>query len=70
MNKYKLLYLIRERGYTTESFCKEIGISLSSFSKRLNMHVEFSRNEILKIITVLGLSNDEVIDIFFAKKVS
>lgn len=70
MNKYKLLYIIKEKGMTTDDFCSLIGMSRSAFSKKCNLHSEFTREEIVKIQGALLLTKEDVIDIFFAEKVS
>lgn len=70
MNKYKLLYRIKEIGSTADSFSKELGMSRSTFSKKCNGKSEFTQSEICKAAQLLGLSSDDVVDIFFNQKVS
>lgn len=70
MNKYKLLYRIKECGKTADSFSKEIGMSRSTFSKKCNGKSEFTQSEICKAAQLLELSSDDVVDIFFNQKVS
>ena len=70
MNKHKLLYLIKESGRTTDDFCTEIGMARSTFSKKCNGHSYFDVSEISKIIELLNLTAEDVMDIFFTSKVS
>lgn len=70
MDKYRLEYEIKSRGYTLERFCKEVNISRSAFYKKCDSDStsEFSLGEIQRILDVLGL--DSPMGIFFANKVS
>lgn len=61
---------IISKGYSVEEFCIEVGISKTSFYRKLSGITEFSRSEIEKIIRSLELNENEIIEIFFAKKVS
>lgn len=58
------------KGYTVDKFCKAAEFSKTSFYRKLEGVSEFTRKEIEKIIIILQLCADEVIKIFFAKKVS
>ena len=68
MNRNLLEYEMKERGYTAEKLSREIGISKSAFSKKINGKSEFTLSEIQGIVTVLKL--DSPLPIFFAEKVS
>ena len=69
MDKNKLLYFIKDRGYKLEDFCKELGISYAAFYGKCREN-RFVLNEIWKIKDILHLSLDDVNSIFFAKEVS
>ena len=58
------------KGYSVEGFCAEVGISKTTFYRKLSGITEFSRSEIEQIIRSLELNENEIIEIFFAKKVS
>ena len=68
MDRYLLEAEIRRRGYTMERLSREIGISKSAFSKKINGKSEFTLGEIQRIVDVLGLESP--IPIFFGTKVS
>ena len=70
MNRSKLLGKIKEKGYTTRELAFSAGMSLSSMSRKLNGHAEFTRDEINAIVDALELSNEDLLDIFFTSKVS
>lgn len=65
MNTALLDYEIKRNGYTHESLCKELGISLSAFYRKRNGKSEFKKSEITKIVAILKL--DSPVDIFFAE---
>lgn len=64
MNKLLLEYRIKEQGFSINDFCKEIGISRSSFYKKCKGEREFKQSEIKAIVECLKL--DSPMDIFFA----
>ncbi len=68
MDRYLLEAEIKRRGYTMERLSREIGISKSAFSKKINGKSEFTLGEIQRIVDVLGLESP--IPIFFGTKVS
>lgn len=68
MNRNLLEYEMKERGYTAEKLSREIGISKSAFSKKINGKSEFTLSEIQGIVSVLKLESP--MPIFFAEKVS
>lgn len=49
---------------------KKIGIDKKTMYSRMYCKTEFSQSEIAKISSVLDLSNDKILTIFFAEKVS
>lgn len=66
MNKNKLLGKIKEHGTTLEQFAGEVGISLSAIRRKINEDTQFTREEIEKICELLNLTNEELLEIFFA----
>lgn len=69
MDKNKLLYFIKNRGYKIEDFCEKLGISKGIFYRRLK-NERFTVNEITNIAKVLDLSLEDINSIFFADFVS
>lgn len=70
MNRNKLLGKIKENGFTIETVARLTGMSLSTLSRKLNGHVEFTRDEINAISDALKMSNEDLMEIFFNEKVS
>lgn len=70
MNRNKLLGKIKENGFTIEAVARLTGMSLSTLSRKLNGHVEFTRDEINAISDALKMSNEDLLEIFFNEKVS
>ena len=68
MNTNLLKFHIAEAGLTCKDVEKELGISHSAFSRKLNHKSEFNREEIEKLAALLHLTN--IGEIFFAKEVS
>lgn len=67
MNANRLLGRIKESKLTLAEAAKRIGISLSAFRRKISGDSEFTREEINSLTDVLGLSNDDLLDIFFDK---
>lgn len=67
MNKTILRKKIREHKMTQGELAESMGITAQSFSNKLNERYgrEFSLGEVMKIKTLLSLTNDETIVIFF-----
>lgn len=55
----ELKKLIRMRGYTLNDVSKQIGISKTTLSYKINNKVEFSVSEIKKIQTILNLTDTQ-----------
>lgn len=67
------LYLkgeIVRAGMTLGQFADELGMSSSTLVDRMAGRTEFKRSEIERTIHLLDLSDQQVLDIFFAKDVS
>lgn len=61
---------IVEKGMTIGEFCEEAKFVRSTFDRKMNGSSEFDRDEIERIIDVLGLTWDEARNIFFAEDVT
>lgn len=57
------------KGYTIENIAKEMGLSATSMSYKINNRVEFKSSEIKRMQAILGLSNKQRDAIFFAANV-
>ena len=70
MNRFKLEYEIKSRGFTIDEFCKGIGISRSAYYRKCDPDCasEFTLSEVKKTLEFLGL--DSPMGIFFEVKVS
>lgn len=68
MNKALFRKVLKENGVTQGDMAKAIGIAEQSFSEKVNERKgrDFNLGEIVKMKTLLSLTNDELIDIFFA----
>lgn len=60
---------IKEKLGTLYAFADKIGISTVSLNKRLNDEIPFSQVEIELATKALDLTNDEVIRLFFTKRI-
>lgn len=65
----KLRGLMVEKEITQDEIAKNIGISSSSLSQKLNNKVEFSSSEIYKTCDLLGISHSLISEYFFKVKV-
>ena len=71
MNKHKLRAKMVLWGDTGAKLAKYLGISKTTFSKKINSKgTEFTRDEILRIKSKYELTAMEVDDIFFNNEVS
>ena len=62
----KLLGKIKEKGETLQQVAKKMNISLSALRRKIYGQTQFNRQEIENISDVLELTNQELLDIFFA----
>lgn len=58
---------IVEAGMTVGNFCDRAGFVRSTFDRKLHGEREFNRDEIERIIGVLGLTAEETRQIFFSE---
>lgn len=76
MESKKLKSIMIEKDYNAEKLLdclyekEKISISKSAFYRKLKGESEFTRIEIIGISEVLGMSDDQIINIFFRNKVS
>ena len=69
MDKNKLLYFIKDRGYKVEDFLRKVKLDKGKFYRRIN-NKSFTVKEIWKIAEVLKLTAEDIDSIFFADYVS
>ena len=65
----KLKALIVEKQSTQRKLAKGIGISVASLSLKIHNKREFLISEVAKIQELFSLSDEKIMDIFFAKNV-
>lgn len=70
LNKKKLKAVIQEYDGNQANLANAMGLSLSQLSLRINGHMEFSVVEAAFIRDRYSLSDEDVLNIFFAEKVS
>ena len=71
MNTAKLRGKMREMSVTQEQLAKKMGMSLSTFSRKLNVEngETFTINNLNVMLEALSLSQEELSTIFFARAV-
>lgn len=62
----KLRGRIKELGKTEADFAKDMGMSSSSLSLRLNGKIEWNLDEMKQVCTLLEISKEDVGDYFFS----
>ena len=68
MNKARLEYEMKIRGFSIADMCEMLGISRSAFYRKCNGISEFTQGQIQSIVNFLDL--DSPMGIFFDEKVS
>lgn len=68
MDKYLLIYEMRKSHISRQELCAKIGMSMPSFSKKINGKVQFTLDEIKAIMKALNISDPR--PIFFTEEVS
>ncbi len=56
---------LKEKNLTTWQLSEKMGLSYTSLQQRLKGRTDFRLGEIKKIRQILGLSNDQMLEIFF-----
>lgn len=69
-NYSKLLGKIKENGFTLEILAQNIGLNVSTLSKKLNNKSEFHQREIRNISNLLGIDMKDVGEYFFCSLTS
>lgn len=62
--------VIADKGLKLTYIADELGITYAALNKKLNGETEFKAPEMSKLRTVLRLSDEELIEIFFTQKVA
>lgn len=70
MNMLALKQKMLEVGKSNKEIAFELGISRSTIQRKLSGEVQFSQGELKVLISVLNLSSEEVMSIFFDVQVS
>ena len=70
MNVNKLRGKFVEHGYTISTMAKELGISHTAMSNKINGKSQFTQGEMSTMASKLKMSKQEITDIFFADQVS
>lgn len=65
----KLLGKIKEIFNSQAAFARALGLSESALSQRLTNKVDFSQEEILSAVNLLGINRGHVAEYFFTPKV-
>ena len=69
MDKNKLLYFIKDKGYKVEEFCNAVGLSKGKLYRRIKNN-SFTIQDIWSIGKFLNLTLEDINSIFFADYVS
>lgn len=65
----KLIGRIKEKCGTQSAFSEKMNLSERTISLKLNNKIEFSQNEIVRAVAVLGLKDSDIQRYFFAPSV-
>lgn len=69
-DKNLLRYIMSEKNTSVDDICKSLGVSESTYYRKINGYSDFYRHEIITISNVLGLSDEQIYNIFFNKKLT
>lgn len=70
IDKAKLKYFCQIRNITQERLSNELGINPTTLNRKMSGESDFFRHEIQQIKSILDLSTEEMISIFFNKKLT
>lgn len=56
------------RDISVSEICDKLGMNRSTWWRKINQYVDFTRNEISIIARVLSLTDDEILHIFFPER--
>lgn len=65
MDMNKLRARMFERNMNVTKLAERVGISRTAFYRKLQKPGQFTVGEVMRIKSILGLSEDDAIDIFF-----
>ncbi len=68
LNKLKIT--LKDARTTYAEMSAKIGISYMAFQRKINGDSEFKLSEIKQMSTILELNGEEILDIFFNKRIS
>ena len=68
MDRYLLEYHMKSKGISTAEFCESIGMSATTYYRKVNGESEFTLAEIKKTAEILDIK--DIRPIFFADEVS
>lgn len=68
MDYGNLLGRIRSKGMTQCDIAQKIGISSTTFNKKLRGHTDFTQSEISKLCRALDIPDSEIHAYFFTEK--
>lgn len=68
MDKVKLVQKIEESGLKRTFIAKELRVSDRALRDKINGATEFKNSEIIIMTSLLGLSEDEMLSVFFPKR--
>ena len=66
----KLYKAMDKKGIKTSKFCEQLGISRQAFNKKCSGATQFKLPEVYVMGDLLGLSDDEKVEIFFPEQVN
>lgn len=69
MNASLLKYLMEQKGVTKKELAAAIGVQYNAICSRLAGKIEFKRNEMRTIISLLNLTDEQVMDVFFKETI-
>lgn len=64
--KEKLRNALKRQGITQNELAEILGLTYQTISIKMNGHKDFTQSEIKAIMIVLGLTPEEVVDIFLS----
>lgn len=68
MKYRKLKAAMAMNGMNASELAKKVGIARATMSRKLSGENEFCISEVQKIVRILGLTSDDVMEIFFDNK--
>ena len=70
MNKLKLKAAMALEGLTADKVCAEIGISTTSWWRKMTGKSQFTQTEICRMREILKLNPEQTVEIFFDTEMS